>query len=143
MKQTTPFTERTVHRYYLDGDLNCAEAVLYGSNEHYRLGLDSHGLLLSAGFGGGMGIESVCGALTGALMALGVLFVEQRAHEGEAMKCLAGEFLQKFAELHGSIMCRDLKEAHFDERKRCAAVVRMAADLLESFIEEKQELRVR
>lgn len=58
-------------------NLNCAEKILYASNEAYNLGLDKKALKLSAGFGGGMAIESVCGALTGAIMVLGCLFVKK------------------------------------------------------------------
>lgn len=143
MKHASSFSERIVKRYYLDGDLNCAEALLYGANERYKLGLKQECLLVSAGFGGGMGIQSVCGALTGAIMALGVLFVENRSHEGEVMKQLAGEYLDIFASRHGSILCSDLKDTHFTEELRCAAVVAGAAELLEEFIEKNRELRIR
>ena len=40
-----------------DRDFNCAEKMLYGANEAYRLGLSPEALKLAAGFGGGMAIE--------------------------------------------------------------------------------------
>ena len=43
-------------------DYNCAEKILYGANKVYNLGLSKEALKLSAAFGGGMGIESTCGA---------------------------------------------------------------------------------
>ncbi|MFA5354803.1 MAG: C-GCAxxG-C-C family (seleno)protein, partial [Thermodesulfovibrionales bacterium] len=46
-----------------DLKLNCAEKILHGANEVYDLGLDREALKLARGMGGGMGIESVCGAL--------------------------------------------------------------------------------
>ena len=50
-------------------------------NVAYKLGLDKEALKLASAFGGGMGIEDKCGALTGALMVLGKLFVKEKAHE--------------------------------------------------------------
>ena len=67
-------------------DLNCAEKILYGANEAYQLGLDKEALKLSAGFGGGMAIESICGALTASVMVLGRLFVKNNAHESTRIK---------------------------------------------------------
>src|SRR5690554_169748 len=67
-------------------DYNCAEKILYGANKVYNLGLDKKALKLSAGFGGGMGIESVCGALTAAVMVLSHIYVENIAHEGDKIK---------------------------------------------------------
>jgi hypothetical protein len=66
--------------FYLKNDLNCAEAILYGANQVYGLGLSSDCLRLSAAFGGGMGVESVCGVVTASLMVLGYMFVEHHAH---------------------------------------------------------------
>jgi C_GCAxxG_C_C family probable redox protein len=67
-------------------DLSCTEQILYGANEVYDLGLDKNGLLLSAAFGGGMGSGDKCGAIPGALMVLGRMFVEDRAHESGKIK---------------------------------------------------------
>ncbi len=64
----------------------CWKKILYGANEAYNLGLSKEALKLSAAFGGGMGIESVCGALTGAVMALSSKYVENIAHEDEKIK---------------------------------------------------------
>lgn len=75
-------------------DYNCAEKILYGANKAYNLGLTREALKLSAGFGGGMGIESVCGALTAACMVLSHKYVNNVAHEDTKIK----EMTQKFSE---------------------------------------------
>ena len=51
-------------------DLNCAEKILYGANWAYNMKLPAEALKLAAGFGGGMGIESSCGVITGGVMVL-------------------------------------------------------------------------
>ena len=62
---------KKIEEYYSkERDLNCAETILYAANDAYRLGLDKNALKMAAGFGGGMGIDSVCGALTGGIMVL-------------------------------------------------------------------------
>ncbi|MHA2428572.1 MAG: C-GCAxxG-C-C family protein [Candidatus Hermodarchaeia archaeon] len=47
---------------------------------------------------------NVCGALTGALMALGLKFGDDREKANE----VAGKFLSEFKSLHGSIICSEL-----------------------------------
>ena len=79
-----------------DTDLNCAEKILYGASWAYNLKLSPEALKLAAGFGGGMGVESTCGAITGGVMVLSHLYVEQRAHESGRIKVLTGEFIETF-----------------------------------------------
>jgi C_GCAxxG_C_C family probable redox protein len=115
-------------------DLNCAETILYGANEAYDLGLDSDALKLAAGFGGGMAIESVCGALTGAIMVLGRLFVEERAHQSPRLKELIRELLVRYREEMGSIQCDVLKGCYRTEEKKCRDVIEKAAMVLDEII---------
>lgn len=68
-------TTRTEHLiqsgFFIDKDLNCAETVLVAANEVHELNLSNDALRLSAGFGGGVGgMEMLCGALNGGVMAL-------------------------------------------------------------------------
>ena len=69
-------------------DLNCSETILKAANISYNMKLDKTALKLAAGFGGGMGIESTCGALTGAVMVLSHLFVTERGHESDYIRDL-------------------------------------------------------
>ncbi|MFR9256758.1 MAG: C-GCAxxG-C-C family (seleno)protein [Merdibacter sp.] len=66
--------------YYLSG-YNCAECMLHAANDVYALGLDEHAMRLAAGFGGGMQVGEVCGALTGAICAIASRYVETKAHD--------------------------------------------------------------
>lgn len=115
-------------------DLNCAETILYGANEAYKLGLGDEALKMAAGFGGGMAIESVCGALTGSIMVLGRLFVEERAHKSPRLKELIKELLVRYREEMGSIQCDALKESYRTEEKKCREVIEKAALVLDEVI---------
>ena len=117
-----------------DEDLNCAEKILYGANEIYDLGLDKNALRLASGFGGGMGIESVCGALTGSIMVLGRLFVEEKAHESTRIKEISSQMLVRYEREMGYIDCAPLKKGYRTEQKKCDSVILKAAEILDDII---------
>lgn len=81
----------------------CSQAVFAAfSNE---LGLDeSEALKIGACFGSGMRKGEVCGACTGALMALGLRYGESKEKSDEVCE----RFLDEFKKENGSYMCRDL-----------------------------------
>lgn len=116
-------------------DLNCAERILYGANEVYKLGLDREDLKVAAGFGGGMAIESVCGALTASIMVLSRMYVRDRAHESEHIKDLVKELFDLYTEEMGSIICAPLKENYRTEETGCHVVIAKAAEILDGIIE--------
>lgn len=118
-------------------DYNCAEKILYGANEAYNLGLDSEALKLSAGFGGGMAIEDKCGALTAAIMVLGKLFIQNRAHESTKIKELTKELFEKYQEAMGQIDCAPLKDAYRTEEEKCRNVIAKAAEILDQIVERE------
>lgn len=119
-------------------DFNCAEKILYGGNEAYKLGLNNETLKMSAGFGGGMGIGSVCGALSASIMILGILFVQNNAHESTRIKDLTKELLSKYEEAMGEIDCAPLVKAHRTKEEKCNNVILKAAEILDSIV--KREL---
>jgi len=120
-------------------DFNCAEKILYGANEVYNLGLDKKALKLSAGFGGGMGIGSVCGALTASVMVLSHLFVEEKSHESTKIKKLSKQLLDKYEKEMGSIDCRPLMIAHRTKEIKCKNVIVVAARILDEIIENERK----
>jgi C_GCAxxG_C_C family probable redox protein len=115
-------------------DLNCAETILYGANEVYHLELDGQALKLAAGFGGGMGIEATCGALTGAVMVLGEIFAKEKGHDSPRLKKLCEKLLKEYRRQMGSIDCKALKDRYRAEDPKCREVVRKSAEILEKMI---------
>jgi len=118
-------------------DLSCSETVLYAANRVYGLDLSPDALKLAAGFGGGMGIEKTCGALTGGIMALSAIFVKDRAHEGDYIKQLTSEFLERTRTEMGSIDCDYLKEHFRDEETGCKPTVLKITGFLEELIDRE------
>jgi C_GCAxxG_C_C family probable redox protein len=90
---------------------NCAQSVFRVFSED--LGLDEDlALSISQGFGGGMGhTGSVCGAVTGAYLALGLANRTTKDNPRQNIDktyALMGEFNRKFKALHGSTNCTEL-----------------------------------
>jgi len=129
-----PLSELLENGYGEEHDLNCAETILWGANAVYDLGLDRNALRLAAGFGGGMGVEATCGALTGAVMVVGRLFTRDCGHESPRVKELCSRFLEAYRAEMGSIDCAPLKARYRTEELKCRPVVLKAARLLEELI---------
>ncbi|NCD08734.1 MAG: hypothetical protein EOL98_04780 [Negativicutes bacterium] len=117
-----------------DTDLNCAEKILYGANWAYDLKLPPEALKLAAGFGGGMGVESTCGAITGGIMVLSHLYVKQRAHECGRIKELEGEFIEAFKNEMGCTDCKCLKEKYRNDEIKCNLVIFKAGEILDRIV---------
>jgi C_GCAxxG_C_C family probable redox protein len=120
--------------YGVKEDLNCAETILYAANQVYHLDLNSDSLKLAAAFGGGMGIESVCGVLAGSLMVLGRLFIKETAHKHPEIKELSKELFDTFQKEMGDILCKPLKDNYRTEEKECREVILKGAEVLDKII---------
>lgn len=131
--------KNSVKKYYDEKyNLNCAETILYAANEEYNLNLDKNALKTMAAFGGGMGIEDICGAISGSLAVLGILFVKDKAHESDKIKELSQEFFKRFEENLNSKICSKLKQNYRNDEIRCEVIVFAAADILDDIISENR-----
>ena len=127
-------TEMIKDDYMKKEGLNCAETILRTANKDLGLGLDKNALLLAAGFGGGMGVGNVCGALTGCIMVLGRLYVKERAHESTRVKDVEQKLIAAFEKEFGTLLCTPIKDKYADPEYRCKSVVLKAAELLEELL---------
>ncbi len=96
--------------YFLQG-YNCSQSVLLAFHE--EVGLDEATAARTASsFGGGIGrLREVCGALSGILIALGMLRGYSDPKDDAAKKAqyeLSQERAGQFSDRHGSYLCRDL-----------------------------------
>ena len=119
-------------------DLNCAETMVYAANQAYNLGLPHSALKLAAGFGGGMGVDSTCGVLTGASMVFSAMFVRRRGHESERVKQLNAEFFERMRGILGHIDCAPIKQRWRDETDGCLPVMLEAARVLQQIIDRER-----
>lgn len=91
-------------------NFNCSQAVLTAFAPDF--GLDEKlALMLGTQFGGGARNGEMCGAVSGALMVLGLKYghfeVDNNEQKSRAYS-IAVEYTKRFKELNGSIVCRDL-----------------------------------
>lgn len=122
-------------------DLNCSESILYGANQAYKLGLSKDCLRLSAAFGGGMGVENVCGVVTGSIMVLGYLFVKNNARGNPEIKELCKELFDRFIEELGDFDCAPLKEKYRTEEKKCYDIILKGAKILDEIVSIERQKR--
>ncbi len=87
---------------------NCAQSIFSAFAGKYGISSE-FAVRLSAPFGAGMGREGeVCGALTGALMILGLQYGREQPGDKEDIYRIAHEFILQFQQKHGAIRCREL-----------------------------------
>ena len=133
---------------------NCAQAVVYAFNDILELD-DKMILSLSSSFGGGMGrLREVCGAVTGALMVLGLLYGQKSAGDTEGRNVsnkVNDLMMDRFKEKCGSYICNDLlgcditsEEGHqfcVDNKlftEFCPKMVAAAVEVVEEIILEQK-----
>lgn len=136
--------------YYFDHNFHCSQAVLAAYAKQCDL-TKEQALKLGGCFGSGMRKGEVCGACTGALMVLGLLY-GQSEEEDLTSRCACNEvndrFLNRFAEINGSYMCRDLLKCDLTTEEGlqyardnklftefCPKMVASAVDVLEEIID--------
>ena len=116
----------------LEPHYNCCQSTLIPFAE--ELGLDHQTMYrVAAQFGSGMRRGSVCGAVTGGLMALGLRGADSRT---------AAEFQRRFKETAGALDCAQLlqnaKERGEDRKAHCDRMVLTAAKLVEELTGVKE-----
>jgi C_GCAxxG_C_C family probable redox protein len=100
--------KETALKLFSQDKFNCAQstfAALDGNIDRETA------LKVAACFGGGMRCGEVCGAVTGALMALGVAFGSCTPNDAAGKKRgndKAVEFNTRFQERHGTLLCKEL-----------------------------------
>ena len=95
--------EDAVHLF--EDGYRCSQAVFASFSQNFGLSKEQ-ALKIGACFGSGMRKGEVCGACTGALMALGLKFGENKEKSDEVCE----RFLDEFEKENGSYICRDLLE---------------------------------
>jgi C_GCAxxG_C_C family probable redox protein len=81
----------------------CSQAVFAAFSSDFGVPKED-ALKIGACFGSGMRKGEVCGACTGALMALGLKYGEDKDKSDE----VCNKFLDEFKNTNGSYICRDL-----------------------------------
>lgn len=95
---------------FLEG-YNCAQAVFYSFSDDLQFDKNT-ALKIACGFGAGMGRkEEVCGAVTGGILVIGAKYGRGENEDKTATELTytkTRELMNRFAEKHGSFICRKL-----------------------------------
>ena len=142
---------------YFSQKLHCSQSVLASFAEECGI-TEEQALRLGSCFGGGMRKGEVCGAVSGALMVLGLLYGETKAGDAEGRESsnkVNDLLMDRFKEKCGSYVCNDLlgcdittEEGHqycVDNKlftEFCPKMVAAAVDIVEEIISERQERRI-
>ncbi len=134
---------------------NCAQSVLAAFADLTELP-EEQLMSLSGGFGGGTGTGELCGAVSGAVMTLGLLTpvdMEQPAASKKRTVELSKEFQKRFAEKFDALRCKELLQKKFVPDERTPAALRMgveghctimivtAVEILQEMLAERDEER--
>ena len=132
---------------------NCAQSVLAACGRPYGLDQDQACHIAQA-FGGGMCLmDQTCGAVTGALMVIGLKHGKTTADDTPKIKAqqLTHEFAERFIARHGSLRCTRLLGHNLsvpDEISRaralglfeavCPRLVHDAAEIVDQVLQENE-----
>ena len=135
---------------YFSNDHSCSQSIFCAFAP--QIGLDyDRAFKIASAFGGGMGRQgNTCGAVSGALMVIGLKFRNTVPSDEDNRNLTyekAQKFLNKFIELNSSQMCKDLvgfdissEEALEEARekgifeKKCPNFVKTSAEILNSLL---------
>ena len=141
--------DERAYELFLSG-CNCAQAVLLAFAPDAGL-TEQQALRVASSFGGGIGgMREVCGAVSGMLMAAGLLYgytPGDRAGKSEHYARVR-ELSERYREENGSIICRELlglagqtagqqpseRTQEYYKKRPCPELCRMAAGILDDYI---------
>ncbi len=135
---------------YHEKGYNCCQSTLAAFAD--RLGIpEETALRLGAGFGGGAGTGELCGAITGAILALDLIAGGDVTSEPAVAKRLAGtrarEMQKRFAGQFGALRCHDLLRNEQEEASdavralgitnHCGVMIASAVEIVEEILNEE------
>lgn len=125
-------------KYYHERGFNCSQSVLCALMD--ETGLDEKlSAQLATCFGGGMRCGSICGAVTGGLMAIGCTCMEG-SDPGTEKKFgteLTRELEERFTAEMGTLLCSEILGAH--KREMCTHCIELAARVTKEIIEKNKK----
>ena len=144
-------TEHAENKF--NNGFNCAQSVLSAFSAGYGLD-DLKALRISAGFGGGMGrTAGTCGAVTGAIMVIGLEYGAIRGDDKvskEKTHQVVRLYMEEFKKRNKTLICKELlncdistDEGHKEALEKgliktlCVKFVKDSVEILEGILKEK------
>ncbi len=140
-------------RGYFRQGLNCAECVLRSFMDIYEVNVPDEVICMATGFGGGMGhTKNTCGAITGAVLALGLVKGRRdpfgpKEEMAARVKQLQGEIYPVFGQMveemkahFGTLICSEMAQQFEDfdskpRKKNCMEAIAYCAAIAVKYAE--------
>ena len=133
----------------IDKHMGCSQCVMIHASRDLGLMDEKLALQASGGLAGGCFHGEVCGAVAGAVMALGLAFPYDTPNDNDQKAKMVGkvnEFHKKFIEKHGSIVCREILGGDFTKpemlpamRDKCPVFCVDACEILDGILAESKQ----
>ena len=139
------------HAYHKKG-YNCCQSVLAAFSDLTGLS-EKDSLAIGGGFGSGAGTGELCGAVSGAIMAIGLMTPvdpEDPVASKKRTVGIAKELQKRFSQRFGALRCRDLLKNRQGDADgsaaaqamgltaHCEIMVVAAVEILEELLAERQ-----
>lgn len=106
---------------------NCAESIIKAFNEDTNSEIP---VAIASPFGGGMAVGSTCGAITGALIAVGAMKGRNSSEEKNDSRLITKDIINKVKEKYDTIECIELKK----KGVTCEEIIQYTYDALKEYI---------
>jgi C_GCAxxG_C_C family probable redox protein len=144
------------HQCFLNG-YSCSQAIFAVYGRQNKLP-ESLAVKIACGFAGGMLSGHICGAVSGVIMVLGLMYAGEDPNDRprkEYVYDVVAEYISRFKMKFKTVECRELLEAYKADQIRngikaseqntftdfCPTIVKYAADLLDDMIRERTNLQ--
>lgn len=143
----------TIAMDYFKEGYSCSQSVFLAFRDVYTMDFEQ-AVKLSSSFGAGMGrLREVCGAVSGMFMVAGLVYgyTDPKDHKSKTEHYERIQYLAKeFEDRNSSIICRELlglgkgkdipepeqRTKEYYQKRPCAELVGMAAEIMERYINE-------
>ncbi|HHX36918.1 MAG TPA: hypothetical protein GX717_02940 [Clostridiaceae bacterium] len=122
-----------VEQYYKSG-YNCAESALRAANDAWKLDLSDTGFDLMIGFGRGLTVESICGAVAGSVAAISRYYSVYSDRDNPLLNETVWNFIKTVEARYGSADCSVLRAKLWNESDHCYLTVRYVVDILDEIM---------
>ena len=125
----------TAEEYYRRGDFYCSEAVVKTIKDTFELDFSDEVIKLASGFPVGIGGSGcTCGAVSGGVMALGMVFGRSDAQDPKVMNTmkLSAELHERFREKRKFVCCKILtKGMDFGKKEHLEQCITITGEVAE------------
>lgn len=135
--------------YFKNEGLSCSESVLKSLVNNFDMNVSSEIVRVASGFSGGMGGSGcTCGTISGAVIAIGLLFGRSEGSDPSIQKAkeLSRNIHDKFKEYHHATCCRSLtrglKPGTSERLNQCCSFVGEVAYETSKIIAEELNIKI-